>query len=332
VKIVMIGEASAHISELEENLTFPNEFVSLPLDAAFSADYDDEISGADVVVSLKFSREHNPPDFRLLHVPGAGLDGINFNSLPAACQVCNVFEHEIPIAEFVAWAMLDWVIRPKELQCSFRNQKWVDTYRSRVPHAELYGKTLGIAGFGRIGQAIARRAQAFGMHIVAVDQQQSPFAADIVHTLLSPKQLPELLAQADFVVIACPLNAQTKSLINAANIRCMKSTAVVINVSRAEIIDEQDLYEALHAKVIAGAYLDVWYRYPVGGEDDVLPSRFRFDQLPGVCCTPHSSAWTHDLFERRYAFVAKNINRLKENETLENVVWPSKKMAGANTK
>jgi phosphoglycerate dehydrogenase-like enzyme len=78
------------------------------------------------------------------------------------------FEHEIPIAEFVCASMLQWEIRLDDLGRSFSAERWPDLYRKRVPHGELHGKTLGMIGFGRIGQAVARRARAFAMRVIAL--------------------------------------------------------------------------------------------------------------------------------------------------------------------
>jgi phosphoglycerate dehydrogenase-like enzyme len=128
------------------------------------------------------------------------------------------------------------------------------------------------------------------------------------------------LAEADFVVIACPLTDGTCGLLNSRTLRIMKRSAVLINVSRAEVADEADLYAALEAGVIAGAFLDVWYCYPTGAEEAVPPSRFPFHALPQVYATPHSCAWSTALPYRRYAVVAENIRRHATGEPLLNLV------------
>lgn len=320
MKVFMIGEAANYKDKLAAYLKSSCDVIALPREAAYSPQFDAAIEPDDVVISLRFSRNGtSAPPFRLLHVPGAGLDGIDLPSLPADCQVCNVFEHEIPIAEFVTAAMLQWEIRLDELRRSFATGTWSDIYRARQPHGEIYGKTLGLIGFGRIGRTIAQRAHAFGMRIMAVDQ----FASDpggLADVLLPPAGLRQVLAEADFLVIACPLTDATCGLIGAGQLRAMKPSGVLINVSRAPIVDEEALYEALSRRVIAGAFLDVWYGYPTAADDQVPPSRFHFEELPNAFCTPHSSAWTGSLPERRYAFIAQNIARLRSGEPLLNVV------------
>lgn len=320
MKVFMIGEAANHKDKLGAFLTTPCEIIPLPREAAHWPEFDSAIAADDVLVSLRFSRnDGSVPDFRLLHVPGAGLDGIDMASLPAGASLCNVFEHEIPIAEFVMAAMLNWEIRPDALRGSFATDSWSDVYRARVPHGEIHGLTLGLIGFGRIGRTIARRAAAFGMRILAVDQFAD--AADgLAEAILPPDRLREMLAQSDFVVIACPLTDGTRGLIGAAELAAMKPTGVLINVSRAPIADEEALYGALQRQAIGGAVLDVWYGYPAGADDRVAPARFRFEDLPNAVCTPHSSAWTTRLPERRYAFIARNIDRLIAGEPLLNLV------------
>jgi phosphoglycerate dehydrogenase-like enzyme len=319
MKIILIGEAANHRETLSTALNGEYEIVGLPREAAQVGSHDHVIAADDVVVSLRFRREDGAPDFRMLHVPGAGLDGIDFAAIPASCTVCNVFEHETAIAEFVLLAMLEWQIKLGEMRASFTRESWSPVYRARVPHGEILGRRLGLIGFGRIGRAIASRAKAFGMSIIAVDAMATD-TGGLADKLLTPDRLPEMLAASDFVAIACPLTDGTRGLINATTLNAMKPSAVLINISRAEIADEGDLHAALESRTIAGAFLDVWYRYPTGATEIVTPSRFDFHALPNIYATPHSSAWTDALPARRYGVIAENIRRLVAGEPLLNLV------------
>lgn len=318
--IFLIGEAGRHRAVLDNELAGRHAVIALPPEAAHSAVHDAAIGAQDVVISLRFSRRDAPaPAFRLLHVPGAGLDGIDFATLPDECAVCNVYEHESPIAEYVFAAMLERETRFAAMSRSFTSENWSDQYRSRQPHGELSGKVLALVGYGRIGQAIARRAKAFDMQVLAV----APNAVDAhgqVDQMLRPAQLLDALTQADYVVLVCPLSDTTRGMIAAPHLAQMKQDAVLINVSRAEIVNEHDLYQALSAQRIGGAVLDVWYQYPKGADDTVLPSAFPFADLPNVWCTPHSSAWTRLLPQRRYRAMARNIVQLALDQPLVNVV------------
>jgi phosphoglycerate dehydrogenase-like enzyme len=318
MKILLIGEAAEHEVDLRRHLAAPCDVVGMPWDAADSSALDDQIEADDVVVSLRFSRtEGQAPPFRLLHVPGAGLDRIDFAALQPNTMVANVFEHETPIAEFVMARLLEWEIRAAALQASFTPQAWPVLYRHRVPHGEMFGKTLGLVGYGRIGRAIATRAAAFGVDVIAVDDNAE---TDDFAGVLPSRHLPQVQERADYLVLACPLTPATTGLIDAAALARMPGHAVLVNISRAPIVDPAALYKALQDNEIAGAILDVWYAYPGAGDDSEAPAEWPLWELPNVWCTPHSSAWTTQLPRRRYAVIADNINRLAAGRPLQNVI------------
>ena len=130
-------------------------------------------------------------------------------------------------------------------------------------HGEVAGKTIGIVGFGRIGKAIAVRARAFGMRVLAVNRSGAPAAeADRVERF---DWLEGLLAESDYVVLACPLTDETRGMIGAAAFRSMKPSAMLINVARGPVVDEDALHEAMASRRIAAALLDAWYTYPTLG-------------------------------------------------------------------
>lgn len=322
MRVLLVGEAAEHAADLTAHLDPPREVVPLPAEVATTDTHDDRIAADDVVVSLRFRRPTGPaPLFRLLHVPGAGLDGIDLDHLRPETAVANVFEHEIPIAEYVLARLLEWEIRAGELTDRFTAEAWPGQYRHRVPHGEVHGKTLGLLGYGRIGRAVAARAAAFGMRVLALDEHASD---DGIATVFPPDRLPELLAAVDHLVVACPLTERTTGLVDRAALDVMQRHAVVINVSRAEVVDEDALYDALASRSIGGAVLDVWYRYPGPTEPDPPPAHRPFWELPNVWCTPHSSAWTRELSRRRYAVIAENVNRLDAGRPLANLVRPSR--------
>jgi phosphoglycerate dehydrogenase-like enzyme len=249
------------------------------------------------------------------------LDGIDLAALHPGTAVANVFEHEIPIAEFVLARLLEWEIRAGAMQAAFDAGSWPDTYRGRTPHGEVFGRTLGIIGYGRIGRAIATRAAAFGMRVQAVDARAGDGASpDGAAELLPVDRLDEVLAGADYLVVACPLTPATTGLIDRAALRRMRSHAVLVNISRGPVVEESALFEALRDDVIGGAVLDVWYSYPRSAEDRPAPAAHPFWELSNAWCTPHSSAWTRELAHRRYRAIALNIDRLVTGQPLTNLV------------
>jgi phosphoglycerate dehydrogenase-like enzyme len=274
---------------------------------------------ADVLVTNRLTEEEaGRLDCRLLQLPGAGLDGVALEALPPGCTACNVFEHEIPMAEYVLFAVLEHVLELGALPARLDAETWPAAHRSRPFHGEACGRTMTLVGFGHIGRAIATRARALGMRIIAVTRRGQPdVAAD---QSLAVARLSEALPETDVLVLCCPLDDSTRGLIGATELGAMKPSALLVNVARAEVAEEEALFEALRNRRIARAVIDVWYRYPKPGEAECPPSRFPFHELPNLRATPHISGWTEGLMERRYAFIAENIRRLAEGIPLENVV------------
>jgi phosphoglycerate dehydrogenase-like enzyme len=279
---------------------------------------------AEVLVSVDFDATLPPtPGLRLVHVPAAGLDALELAAVPDGCRVCNVFEHEIGISEYVMAAMLHDVVDLAGRSARFKAGSWADSPRVGAPfRPELAGKTVGAIGYGHIGRAIARRAKAFGMRVMALARTRREVDPP-PDWLGEPAQLATLLEASDFVVVACPLNEATRGMIGPAELARMKPDAVLINVARGPIVDEDALYRALSTRTFRGAVLDTWYRYPGPGDPDVLPSRHPFHELDNVVMTPHCSGWTEGLMERRFAVIADNIERLRDGRALVNQVHPA---------
>jgi phosphoglycerate dehydrogenase-like enzyme len=274
----------------------------------------------DVLVASRFTlTDATRVSFRLLQMPGAGTDKIAIAAVDPSAWICNAYEHEVPIAEYVFAAMLDHTLGYGALTRRIAELGWGAAYFSRPPHGELAGKTVGLIGLGHIGAEVARRANAFEMKVMAVTSsgQTQIRGVDWVGTA---DRFDRLLSEANFVVVACPLTETTRGMLGADQFRTMKRSALLINVARAEIAVEEDLYQALKQGLIAGAVIDAWYQYPASATDKVAPSRFPFGDLPNVRMTPHSSAWTDGVWERRCRFIADNMRRLVTGAPLMNIV------------
>lgn len=264
---------------------------------------------ADVLVTTQLTADEAARlSARLLQAPSTGLDGIALDALPPQCAVCNVHGHEVPIAEYVLHAVLEHRLGSAAHAWTLDAQQWPDTYRQRPRHREAAGSTLLVLGFGHIGREIAQRARACAIEVVAVTRTGAPVAA--ADRTFACADLRAALPLADAVVLCAPLTAETRGCIGAAELGCMKPDALLVNVARAEIVDEAALFAALRERRLAHAVLDVWYAYPRAGETALAPSRLPFHTLPNVRCTPHVSGWTEGLTARRYALVARNIERL----------------------
>ena len=181
-------------------------------------------------------------------------------------------------------------------------------------------------GYGHIGEAIATRAAAFGMKIVATRRSQCATPAPL-DWLGTEEQLPQLLQQSDFIVLACDLNDATRNLINTETLEQMKNNAVVINVARGEVIDEDALYKSLKDKRIGGAVLDVWYNYNHPKKPEVWPCNQPFQELDNVILSAHECCWTEAQGRRRWQTVVDNVQQVANGELPHNIVFHGEAVA-----
>ena len=278
-----------------------------------------KLSEVDVLVTLAFTREMGGAARRLklVQVPGAGLDRIDRSALPAGTWLANAYGHEAGIAEYVIGAMVALSRGFCRLDARLRRGDWESQWAVSAPPPapwpELAGKTLGILGYGRIGHAVAQRARAFDMTVWAIRRDVTPSDAQGLAFLGGPQALDEVLRRADYLVITLSLTEATQGLLGERGLRMMKPSAILINVARAEIVEEAALYRALAERTIAGAALDVWYRYPTSA-GATLPSRYAFHELPNLLMTPHVSGWTEGMLEARAKLIAENIHRAVRGE------------------
>jgi D-3-phosphoglycerate dehydrogenase len=232
---------------------------------------------------------------------GAGLDNID---VPAASArgiavVATPDQNSISVAELAVGMMLALARHIPPADRDTRNGGWA---RQRFVGAELYGKTLGVVGFGRIGFLTAMRARAFGMEVLVHDTFVSPDAATIVQARADVVGLDALLQRSDFVSCHLPSTAQTKGLFGRERFACMKRSAFFINTSRGDVVDEAALTQALESGTIGGAALDVRAVEP--------PARSRLCDLDNVVLTPHIAAFTHEAQRRVIDAVCGDVQAL----------------------
>lgn len=324
MQIVFHGvTASAFGEGFASLLRDPAEVSFLPFDLATEAERH-AYATADVIVSFQFKASWPRPEaLKLFHVPGAGYDAIELDAMPPSAVVCNCFDHEKAIAEYVMAALLGFEVPLVDADRRLREGDWA--YRagpSEAFHGELAGKTIGLLGFGHIGKAVAARAKAFEMNVHVANR--SPVAtSSLVDRAFGLDDLPRFWASADYFVVSVPLAPETNGIVDAASFAAMRPSAVVVNVGRGPTIDEQALYEALKGRRIAGAVIDTWYNYPTTAEPNARPSAFPFHELPNVVMTPHMSGWTIGTVRRRQRFMADNIRRRRNGEPCLNVLRPA---------
>jgi phosphoglycerate dehydrogenase-like enzyme len=252
------------------------------------------------------------PRVQWVHSRSAGLDGVLFPELT---------DHPVPLTngsgvfsaslgEFALGAMLFFA---KDFRRLVKNQmagKW-----EQFDIEMISGKTLGIVGYGDIGRAVATRARAMGMRILAVKRHGPPMynVDPLVDRIYSPENRREMLAVCDYVVAAAPLTAETRGMIGEAEFASMKPEAVILNLGRGPVIDEAAMVRALTERRIRGAALDVF-------DSEPLPEGHPFFQLENVLLSPHSADHTHDWLDLAMRFFVEQYERFSKGVPLHNVV------------
>ena len=320
LKIVFHGQNAANFRQGFEALIAPEHQVLDLSDALDQAGEKAHYESADVVIGIKLNADMpQPRKARLFHAPAAGTDAVNTALLPAQCTLANCFGHENAIAEYVIAALLMRHVPLARADEDLRAQRW--TYWAGRPTAlrtELGAQTLGLVGFGHIAQTVAQRAKAMGMRVHVANR--SPITHAVVDQSWMLDDLHNFMGSCDAVVVSLPLTENTQGLIDAAAIAAMRPDALLLNVGRGAVIDEQALYEALKTRQIGGAVIDTWYQYPTPTQPECAPSRFDFASLDNVIMTPHMSGWTAGTVRRRQETLAENIGRLSRGEALINVL------------
>jgi phosphoglycerate dehydrogenase-like enzyme len=315
---VVIAQWQA-IDAFHRALTTPAEYRIAS--TASDADVVPLLSGAHAIVTGTFTpaMAEAADSLVLIQTPGAGTNWIAFDAVRPQTTVCNVYGHERGIAEhvFTTMGMLNRDYPGMERR--IRAGDWRDFLGPPLP--ELQGKTLAIIGLGRIGAEVARWGRFLDMRVIAAtrnpDSERCRNAP--VDRLSAMDALPAVLAEADFVVLALPLSAETTGIIGAPELAAMKPTAFLINVARGDVVDETALYDALRDRTIAGAAIDVWYRYP-GADGMALPATLPFHELSNVIMTPHIAGATEPTFHYRWAQINENLRRIRTGEPFLSVV------------
>jgi len=220
--------------------------------------------------------------------------------------------HATPVSEYVLMVMLMFAKGAHRLLRAQAERRW-----TRSLPAELRGKTVGVVGMGHIGTEVARLSRAAGCRVLAIRRSALKRRAGgpPADEVMPASDLPYLLSESDYVVLAVPLTQQTRHLIGREELQAMKPTAVLINISRGAVVDEQALVQALKEGWIGGAGLDVFEREP-------LPEDSELWDMENVILTPHISGGTERYFERAVPIFCENLRRYLEDRPLLNVVDP----------
>ena len=250
------------------------------------------------------------PNVRWVHSRSAGLDRVLFPELvQSPVPLTNgkrVFSQSL--GEFALAAMLYFA---KDFRRMFRNQEAGRWEQFLVE--EIAGQTVGIVGYGDIGRAVASRTQAMGMRVLALKRHAASSPDPFVSQFFKPEELNALLAQCDFVVVAAPLTPETHHMIGDAAFAAMKPNAVVINIGRGPVIDQEAMVRALSQRKIKGAGLDVFEQEPIPPGDPIY-------KLENVLISPHCADQTGEWLNRAMQFFLQQYDRFSNGEPLENIV------------
>lgn len=261
-----------------------------------------ELESADVLVTYgeDLTEEHlkQYKNLKWIQVLTAGVDKMPLPYLvQSSILLTNVKGiHKVPMAEYAFAAMLQVARNLNEAFQKQQNKKWDP--RLRVD--ELYDKTLGIIGVGAIGEEIARRAHVFGMKVVGVTRSGRENA--YCEKMFTPNQLNQFLPLCDYVVVIVPSTKETLKLIGQKELDCMKSSAVLINIARGSVIDEEALVTHLKEGKIKGAVLDVFAEEPLSENSPLW-------ELNNCIITPHVSGRSSRYMERALGVFRENLEQ-----------------------
>ena len=318
-------------------VTEPNTWESLPGHPALPdegieltyVDPDDRsallsaIADVDVYVGLVFDEEIArvlAPRCRHLLITAAGTDHVATGALPSGVRIANAYGHEASVAEHVLMVML----------AARRGLVWRDAalrrgiWRTRLsdPSAPSFGlldgRTVALVGFGHIGQAILGPLAALGARSVVI--RRSPTSSDDprIAWVGNQGELGRACDESDVLVLACPLNDETRGMIGRDELDRLGPGGCLVNVGRGGLVDERELFLALRERRLGSAALDVWGDLP--SLEYSRPSPYPFEDLDNVVMTPHYSGTATDTYTRRTAGVAENLARIARGEEPANVV------------
>ncbi len=311
LNVVIGGELPDHLQRQFTD-TFPEHRFTFCETSKVS----EHVRDADVLIDWGIANLdiNRAPKLKWVQCASAGVDRIDGIALrDRGIPLTNSSGiHANNIAEHILALMLSFARRLPVLHDLQRQRTW-DSATGRTGNFDINGQTLLIAGLGRIGEALAKRAKGLEMNVIATRRRlelERPSAAD---ELIPFSELPVRIGEADHVAITLPLTRNTTGMFDAAMLAAMKDGAYIYNIGRGSIIDQDALIRELESGRLGGAGLDVTTPEP-------LPSDSPLWVLPNVIITPHTSGSSPKLMERAVPLWIENLKRFQNGEELLNVV------------
>lgn len=255
------------------------------------------------------------PNLRIIGAARAGLENIDVK----AATEKGILVHNVKgrnahaVSDFTVGLLVAESRNIARAHAAIKAHSWRKSFPNADFIPEITGKTLGIVGFGYIGQLVAKKLRGFELNILVYDPYVSE---EVVHSYHAQKVSKEtLFAESDFVTLHARLTEETKRLVGEAELKLMKPTAILINTARAGLIDEEALYRTLKGQKIAGAALDVFWTEP-------LPENSRWAVLDNVTLTSHIAGTTTDALMNSPYLLTRDINKLFTGEQPDFLVNP----------
>jgi D-2-hydroxyacid dehydrogenase (NADP+) len=294
---------------------FPPEILLDELDGLDDADVaivgSEEVEGLDAVVTFAHDDAFLDADLQWVHSVQAGVDKFPLDEFEARGIIVtnSTGLHGVTVGETVAGYMLSFARRLHEYRSNQERNEWA--WADREDTFTVAGSSMAVVGLGTLGQGIAARADALGMDVAGV--KRTPTPVDHVVHVHPNGELHEAIADAKFVALAVPLTDETDGMIGAEEFETMRDDAVLINVARGPVVDQDALVDALRNDDLAGAALDVF-------ESEPLPEDSPLWDFEDVVVTPHAAAATRDYPQNIAALVRENARRLAVADQLGNRV------------
>ncbi|MDA7673033.1 D-2-hydroxyacid dehydrogenase [Verrucomicrobiales bacterium] len=314
-KIVFLDRDTTDADDIDfSEIEASGEFLTFPITSPNQVN--DRIADAEIVMMNKVVINGDAmdaaPNLKLIQVVATGVNNVDLEAAKSrGIAVCNVSGYSTPgVVQHTFTLILNLMTNVHRFAAE--PEKWAASphfTRLDFPVSELAGKTLGIAGLGSIGGAVADVAEAFGMRVIGLARDGAGSSGDRARL-----ERAAFFAEADVISLHCPLTDDTHHLINSETLSQMKSSAILINTGRGDLVNEPDLLAALKAGEIAGAGLDVLSAEPPASGHPLL------ERLPNLLITPHTAWSSIESRVRLIEGVASNLRAFLNGEKENRVV------------
>lgn len=279
------------------------------------------VEDADVLLGPYVTKKilENAHKLKLVQIPWTGMDTFDFSAVDGSVPVCNTHSNADAVAELGVALLLDLLKKVSYHDQRMRKGDWNRKQQQVSLKSKMISKQkVCILGYGNIGKRMAKVLHAFGASIVAVSSKQQQ--EEMLLEVYSHDQTKKAISDADVVIVTVPLTHATRNMINAKMIQCMKKSVVILNMSRADILDEDAIYNGLLDGHIGAFGADVWWNTPKRGESQSYPSEKNdFTQMPNVVFSPHRAGFIEGALPHLDGAI-ENISNLVEGKPLTCIV------------